>query len=238
MIASGLRSLVFDCDGVILDSNRIKTEAFRRVASEFCGDKYADCLVEFHLNNGGLSRQVKFRFLLDLLPKGREWPSLNELCERFSEEVREALLTAPVAHGLGQWRSRFPELKWAVVSGGNQEELRDIFCRRELADHFDGGIWGSPTPKTALLKAAVEAGSIELPAIYFGDSRLDYFAARDSGLEFLFISDWTEFAGWEEFCCQMNISSFCNIGSALEWLAQNVRSDARPIPLIGRRNSP
>lgn len=36
-------TLVFDCDGVLLDSNRVKTEAFWTVASQF-GQAAADAL--------------------------------------------------------------------------------------------------------------------------------------------------------------------------------------------------
>lgn len=48
-------TLVFDCDGVVLNSNRIKTEAFRVVAAPY-GDAAAGALVQYHLAHGGISR--------------------------------------------------------------------------------------------------------------------------------------------------------------------------------------
>jgi hypothetical protein len=41
-------TLVFDCDGVVLNSNRIKTEAFRLVAAPY-GEAAAEALVQYHL---------------------------------------------------------------------------------------------------------------------------------------------------------------------------------------------
>lgn len=57
------KSLIFDCDGVILHSNKIKTEAFYKVALRF-GKVAADKMVDYHVRNGGISRYKKFEWLL------------------------------------------------------------------------------------------------------------------------------------------------------------------------------
>jgi len=43
------KTLVFDCDGVILDSNRVKTDAFHKAAL-FYGGEVADIFVQYHTN--------------------------------------------------------------------------------------------------------------------------------------------------------------------------------------------
>ena len=45
----------FDCDGVILNSNKVKTNAFYKIALEY-GDESAKKLVNYHIKNGGISR--------------------------------------------------------------------------------------------------------------------------------------------------------------------------------------
>jgi beta-phosphoglucomutase-like phosphatase (HAD superfamily) len=67
MIQTAYKTLVFDCDGVILDSNQIKTEAFNRVGLQF-GSEAANELVSYHLQHGGVSRYQKFEyFWVDVL---------------------------------------------------------------------------------------------------------------------------------------------------------------------------
>ena len=62
-------TLIFDCDGVVLDSNRVKTEAFRAAAMPW-GRAAAEALVANHVANGGVSRYEKFAsFLEHILPE-------------------------------------------------------------------------------------------------------------------------------------------------------------------------
>ena len=66
MIKNSYKTIIFDCDGVILNSNKIKTESFYKVAKKF-GEKEAIKLVKFHLSNGGISRYEKFKFFLEII---------------------------------------------------------------------------------------------------------------------------------------------------------------------------
>ena len=50
--------LFFDCDGVILNSNKVKTNAFYKIALEY-GDESAKKLVNYHIQNGGISLYTK-----------------------------------------------------------------------------------------------------------------------------------------------------------------------------------
>ena len=55
------KNLIFDCDGIILNSNKIKTEAFKEVVYHY-GKEAAEELVQFHIMNGGISRYEKFNY--------------------------------------------------------------------------------------------------------------------------------------------------------------------------------
>jgi len=58
------KSWIFDCDGVLLDSNRVKTEAFHSAVLDY-GCEYADRLVAYHVEHGGISRFKKFEYFFD-----------------------------------------------------------------------------------------------------------------------------------------------------------------------------
>lgn len=190
------KTLVFDCDGVILNSNKIKTEAFYQSALAY-GEQAAQALVEYHVANGGVSRYKKFAYFLDeivptLAPKVSE-PSLDELLERYAEIVLHGLLSCEVAEGLEELRSKTPNTNWLIVSGGDQEELRHVFSKRGLDKYFDGGIFGSPDTKDQILEREIDNSNIEHPALFLGDSKYDYLASAGAGIDFIFISGWSEF---------------------------------------------
>ena len=63
------KTIIFDCDGVILDSNKVKTDAFYEIGRKY-NDDAARELVDFHVSNGGISRYVKLKFFIkQILPK-------------------------------------------------------------------------------------------------------------------------------------------------------------------------
>ncbi len=193
------KTIIFDCDGVILDSNKVKTSAFYAAALPW-GRKAADDLVEYHVTNGGISRYKKFdHFLRHIIGKSVEEHELQILLDVYARGVRTGLQTCDVAMGLHELRAATPDARWLVVSGGDQSELRDIFAERALAHLFDGGIYGSPDTKDVILARETSNGSIESPAVFLGDSCYDYVSASKSGINFIFLSGWTEFKEWEVF---------------------------------------
>lgn len=192
------RSLVFDCDGVVLDSNKVKTMAFHAAALPY-GKEAADALVEYHVANGGVSRYRKFEYFLREIIRHDDLGPLEQLLARYAELVKEGLLGCRVAGGLQELREATGSSNWLIVSGGDQGELREVFAARGLATYFDGGIYGSPDDKSAILAREIERGNIRRPALFIGDSRFDYLCATAAGLDFVFVSEWTEFAGWEEY---------------------------------------
>lgn len=194
---SQAETLIFDCDGVVLDSNRLKTEAFR-IAAEPYGDAAAAALVAHHVANGGVSRYVKFAHFLDhIVPecasKG-EGPGLQALLSVYAKAVGAGLMTCPVADGLAELRAATPKARWMIVSGGDQAELSAVFAARDIAEYFDGGIFGSPEAKDAILAREIKAGAIRGPAVFLGDSHLDYEAATQAELDFVFVAGWSEWA--------------------------------------------
>lgn len=187
------RCLVFDCDGVVLDSNAVKTEAFHEVALPF-GTAAAQDFVDYHQANGGISRYRKFEYFLQEIVGGDgALALLPGLLDQYAAAVRQGLLDCAVAPGLQALRAQLPGSRWLIVSGGDEAELRDVFSVRGLDGLFDGGIFGSPTPKDRILSRELASGNIVGPALFLGDSRFDYLCAHEAGLDFVFLQAWSEF---------------------------------------------
>ena len=207
------QTLIFDCDGVILNSNRIKTQAFYDVAKIY-GHKPAQILKEYHVQNGGISRYKKFEYLLvNILQKPLESQELKKLLSNFSKEVKTALLVCEVAKNIKELRDKTKNTKWLIVSGGDQTELRDVFKQRGLDIYFDGGIFGSPDDKNTILKNETKNRNIIGKSLFLGDSMYDYQAANTAKMDFIFISKWTEVKDWKKWICENEITNFNNIES-------------------------
>jgi phosphoglycolate phosphatase-like HAD superfamily hydrolase len=190
------QTLIFDCDGVILNSNKIKTQAFYDVAKVY-GHEPAQKLREYHVKNGGISRYEKFEYLLvNILQKSIEKQELNQLLSHFSREVKKALLECEVAKNIKELREKTKNTKWLIVSGGDQAELRDVFKQRNLDGYFDGGIFGSPDNKDTILNNEINNNNILGKSLFLGDSMYDYRVATTAQMDFIFLSKWTELKHW------------------------------------------
>lgn len=198
-------TLIFDCDGVVLNSNHVKTNAFYKAALPY-GEDAANTFVKYHTENGGVSRYRKFEYFLDAIVPNLEGPGLDELLELYAAEVVDGLLTCDVAEGLDELRKQTPGSRWLIVSGGDQDELRQVFEKRGLASLFDGGIFGSPTPKKDILDRELANGNIQQHALFIGDSKYDYESAKHAGLEFVFLSGWSEVESWQSWADSLGIS--------------------------------
>ena len=136
-------TIVFDCDGVVLNSNAVKTRAFYEAALPY-GEEAARALVAYHTANGGISRYKKFTHFLETIVPAlahQPGPDLEQLLAHYAHGVRQGLLSCDVAPALQALRKATTATRWLIVSGGDQAELREVFAARDLAALFDGGIF-------------------------------------------------------------------------------------------------
>jgi len=193
------QTLVFDCDGVVLNSNKVKTQAFYDATLSFGHDK-AQALVDYHVQHGGISRYLKFEYFIEkILHQPLEQGLLDELLAKFAAEVKTGLMQSNIAPGLKELRQQTAHANWLIVSGGDQDELREVFTERGLFELFDGGIFGSPDNKDIILDRELTNQVIQKPALFLGDSKYDFQAADKAQLDFVFLTDWTEVKDWKAF---------------------------------------
>lgn len=208
------QTLVFDCDGVVLNSNKVKTEAFFKAALPY-GEAAAQQLVNYHVARGGISRYKKFEWFIENVVAAQEGPNLEQLLAAYATEVRHGLLTCDIAEGLAELRAKTPQANWLIVSGGDQQELREVFAARDLAKYFDGGIFGSPDSKDTILARELALANIKQPALFLGDSRYDHVAASTAKLDFIFLHNWSEFEQWPQYCESQVITTIKSVSQLL-----------------------
>ena len=199
------KTCIFDCDGVLLNSNLIKTEAFSICAKPF-GVTAVEALTNYNKINGGVSRYKKLKwFFEDYLGKKSE-VLYQEALKKFGNFVHQELLTCEITPELLKLRDTFSENNWSVVSGGDEKEIRVIFNKRKIDRIFNGGIFGSPLSKHYIFEKNFNNSNFNRPAVYIGDSQLDYEVSRDFDCDFVFLSEWTELKDWKTFVKTNKIS--------------------------------
>ena len=208
------KTLVFDCDGVVLNSNQLKIQAYYDVAIKFGANKsQAQALVDHHVKLGGISRYPKFEyFLREIMQQAVTEQAMQDLLESFTVEVKRLLTDCEISPYLADVRNNNMYAKWMIISGSDQLELRDIFQQRGIDKLFGGGIFGSPDNKDAILARELEAGNIVQPALFIGDSRYDHQASTNAGLDFVFLSAWTDVECWQDYCATNQIKVFNHLG--------------------------
>jgi len=181
--------VVFDCDGVILESVDIKTRAFGKVVAEY-GSEAVTRMTEYHLAHGGVSRFRKFEWFYDeVLESTITEDELQALSRKFSQLVLEGVINAPMVPGIMETlESLDGRLPMYVASGTPHEELRQVLGARNLTRFFKA-VYGTPPGKTELLKFIIEQeGVAAKDTLMVGDSSTDLEAAQACGTRFFGVS--------------------------------------------------
>ena len=180
------QAVIFDFDGVIVESEEIKTRAFMVLYREH-GPEVVAAAVAHHRANGGISRRKKIRWCHRThLGIELDAPELDRLCERFSALVEDEVVACDWVAGAEQaLRALHGRLPLFVVSGTPHDELCRIFARRQLSQWFVE-VWGSPRGKPEIIEDILSRHPFERDRVLFvGDSAADLRAASATGLRFL-----------------------------------------------------
>ncbi len=183
---------IFDCDGVILDSNQLKIEAMKNALEVHFSQRslIEECVEYFRLNFGKSRFHHVAHFLCEILVVAPEKKSELEqlILADFSKQCRELYLSADLTPGFLSFIAACEGKKY-VASGSEQGELREVFAKRDLDQHFNG-VFGSPTAKSDLIKQILDVEQ-STNAVMFGDAESDFLAAQQNCIDFIFYSPYS-----------------------------------------------
>jgi phosphoglycolate phosphatase-like HAD superfamily hydrolase len=214
-----LSAVVFDCDGVLIESNAVKTLAFGQTVAEF-GQKAMDQLMDYHRKHGGISRFKKFEwFYREVVQAPLSDETMAALCERFTALCIHSVLDAPMVAGARQSLNLLHHrLPMFVASGTPEKELREVLTKKGLARYFKGISGTPPEKKTLLARIITENNLNAIEVLMVGDAAADMEAARYSD---------TLFYGRGEGFAKDGVPWSENLIGLIDYLAQTF--DIRPI---------
>jgi len=188
-------TIIFDCDGVILQSNKLKSDAFAGALPGYDADLVNE-FVDWHKARGGVSRFAKFEHFFKNMIQVDDWDAQTKLaCDRFGDIVFKGLLACPHITGFEALLERLSSegIPLAVNPGGAEAEITKVFQERGLLPKFEA-ILGSPTKKIENMQKLADRGLLTEKSVYFGDSALDYELAKAFSLSFVYVSMESEWA--------------------------------------------
>ncbi|WP_373056161.1 HAD family hydrolase [Zunongwangia sp. H14] len=183
----GKKIILWDFDGVIVDSMAVREKGFWETLSNFPKEQ-VDKLITYHKKNGGLSRYVKFRYFFEEIRKEKaDEKEVDKLSAEFSEIMRKRLVDKNILidEVVNFIRNNHENFKMHIVSGSDGEELR-FLCRELGISSYFISIEGSPTPKIELVEnLLIKYKYKKEEACLIGDSINDKEAAERNEIDFV-----------------------------------------------------
>lgn len=137
MSEAGFDLIIFDCDGVLVDSERIACEVFATVLKEVCDLEFTlDQMFDHFVGN---SQARCLSIITEML--GEAPP--NELSARYNRDINQALQHSVVAvDGIEQVLQQLGT-PYCVASSGSHEKMRITLGKTGLIDYFNGNIFST-----------------------------------------------------------------------------------------------
>jgi len=182
-----VRDIIFDCDGVLIESIRPKTDLFVDLLPAL-SDRQEEAVRELHGSNPGMHRSDVFRHAHEeILGESVSADQITALCDVFNQRVTDMMSDIPLVEGVQSFlernRHRF---RYHVVSGAPEDELKTLLERLGIASYFSN-ISGSPPGKPERAQDIVQAS--ERPRDVFlvvGDAEQDLAMAERVDVPMIF----------------------------------------------------
>ena len=191
-IINSRSALIFDFDGVLVDSVHVKTEAFSEIYKRY-GENVHRNVIKHHLENSGMSRFEKFSFYhKNFLNLDLDESDLKLLTDSFSKLVKKKVINSPEIKGANHFLEKFcVESKLSFVNSATpQKEIEEIIKERKM-DKFFTSIYGSPKSKLENLERLfAKYNIVPEETIFFGDAMADFEASQACGCYFIGIGQY------------------------------------------------
>ncbi len=178
-----IENLIFDFDGVILDSVKIKNDSFKELVKNY--DKTIQIkFFNYHISNLGLSRYKKFSYLKKLLPKNKNYIYKN-IPKKFRNMLNRKMNKAKLINGVKNFLKRNKKKNLFISSGTPNYDLKKIVKKYKI-NHLFLEVLGSPkTKKQHIIFLKKKYKINRKNTVFFGDSMSDFYAAKANKFRFI-----------------------------------------------------
>jgi phosphoglycolate phosphatase-like HAD superfamily hydrolase len=177
-------TFIWDFDGVIKESTKIKEETYADLFSHF-GHRATEFVKTHHKANAGISRFEKIPYYLEQIGAPLDDGLVAKYLDDFSKSVVQNVINSPWVPGVQQFLEKNHTFKSNfLISGTPESELNFILKSLKLDPYFEQ-VYGSPQDKSKVTKSIILNYEIDLNfTVYIGDSLVDMNAAAENNIKF------------------------------------------------------
>ena len=193
-----IKVIVFDFDGTLVDSNRLKRDAFFRLFPD--DERHANLVREVLAQIGEASRYDIIEEILARLDErpGVRQSDIDALADRYNDIVLDGAKNCAEIPGAEKTlQSLGGEYRLYVSSTTPEAPLKEIIRFRGWTAHFDG-IYGYPRKKPETLRWILDNNGVDAKAVLVvGDGKSDHDSARENGCHFLHVDTAFDYSNFK-----------------------------------------
>jgi phosphoglycolate phosphatase-like HAD superfamily hydrolase len=182
-------AILFDFDGVIVDSAGLKTEAYGRIYADEDPAMVARAMRHQKMHGGITRRATLALFEREFFGRSGDPESVETLARRYGQMVFDPVVACAFIPGAQSLLDRaLGRIDMYLISGTPHDELLEIVRARDLGRYFKR-IYGAPTSKPDAFEEILAAGRYTPgQTLAVGDYMTECDAALALGIPFLGIA--------------------------------------------------
>ncbi len=187
----GIRSIVFDFDGTLIDSNRLKYDAYFELFP--ADERHAQIIREVLSESFEQTRYVIIEEILRQLGAGNHTDlkrEVSKLTEQYNNIVLAGAKTCPEKAGAENALKKFAPLYRLYVNSTTPDtSLKEIIRFRKWDGYFRG-VFGYPHKKPETLRRIMALEKLRSgQVLVVGDGESDRKSATENGCPFFYVTE-------------------------------------------------
>lgn len=181
-----IKTIIFDFDGVLVESVNVKGEAFVGLYANESQDIQEQVLA-YHNAHGGVTRHDKIKYYeTQLLSKELTEQRLQDRAQEFSNLVEQRVVDSAWVRGAKAFLEGYADhIPLYMASATPEEELLRIVEKRGMSHYFKA-IYGAPVKKAVHIQRVLDDLGINPDqAVMIGDAMSDFEAAQAAQTHFI-----------------------------------------------------